>query len=312
MYKIRIIGTGGYLPKKIVKNNDLPTKLNTNDEWINQRTGIRQRQICGEDENVSQMGAIAGRDAIVNSGLKPEDLNVIIVATTTPNKIFPSCATQIQTQLGCVNAFCFDIQAVCSGFLYAYYIAINIMQGDIKINNALIIGSEEMSKILDWNDRSTCVLFGDGAGAAVLSKSNSIENSGYIDGILKTNGSLSEILYANHNEFLKMDGKKVFITAVSELEKIIVQICQKNNIKLSDIAHFVVHQANLRILKHLATNLNIEENKFHTTIDIHANTSAASIPLLLNHHKNHFQNGDLILMAAIGAGMTWGAILIKW
>ena len=311
MYQIRISGTGSYLPSKVVLNDDLPKELQTSDEWIFQRTGIRQRQIANEHENTSFMAAKASGIAIENAVLLPIDINLIVVATTTPNKILPSCATQVQSMLGCKNAFCFDIQAVCAGFLYAYYTAINLMQNDKTIRNALIIGSEEMSKILDWNDRTTCILFGDGAGAVVLSHHDSI-NSGYVAGLLQSNGDLGDILTAEKGHFLKMEGRKVFATAVTELENIIRRLCIENHINLNDIQYFLIHQANMRIIQQIAINLSVDEKKLLTSIDVHANTSAASIPLLIHHHRQIFKPGDLIIMAAIGAGMTWGAVLIRW
>jgi 3-oxoacyl-[acyl-carrier-protein] synthase-3 len=308
---ICIISTGKYLPEKIVLNDDLPKELNTNDEWIVQRTGIKQRHISNENENVVFMSARAVQECLEKAKISAENINLIIIATTTPNKIFPSCATQVQSTIGAKNAFCFDIQSVCSGFLYLYYTAINMMHGDDKIQNAIIIGAEQMSKILDWNDRSTCVLFGDGAGAVLLSKTEN-RNRGYIDGILKSDGNICDILYANQNDFLKMDGKKVFLHATSKLKDSILEICSKNGVDMNSIKYFLIHQANARILKYLAESLNISQDKFLMTIDIHANTSAASIPLLINNYEDKFSEGDLVLMAAIGAGMSWGAILLRW
>ena len=308
---ICISSTGKYLPKKIVLNDDLPKELETNDEWIVSRTGIKQRHISDAHENVVFMGAEASKECLEKINFDVEKIDLIIVATTTPNKIFPSCANQIQSIIGAKNAFCFDIQAVCSGFLYAYYNAINIINGDDKVKNALVIGSEQMSKILDWNDRSTCVLFGDGAGAVLLSKTDN-KSRGFIDGILKSDGDLCDILYANQNKLLTMDGRKVFMYATSKLKDSILEICAKNDVDIHKIKYFLIHQANARILKFLAETLDIAQDKFLLTIDIHANTSAASIPLLMNHYEEIFEECDLVLVGAIGAGMSWGVMLLNW
>lgn len=307
--KIYIKSSGSYLPEKKITNFELPENLNTSDEWIVQRTGIKQRFIANENEDVVTMGAKASEKALNDGKTNRDDIDMIIVCTTTPNKIFPSCAVQIQSILGCKNACAYDIQAVCSGFLYGYYISCQIMKTDKNIKNILLIGTEKLSPILDWNDRSTCVLFGDGAGTTLLSKR---DEDGFIDGILKSDGNLSDALYTNKNDFLKMDGRKVFINATIKLEKVILDLCVRNNININDIKYFAIHQANIRILEYLAERLKIDKKKFLVTVDIHANTSAASIPLLIDHYKNLFQKNDLILMAGVGAGMTWGACLLNW
>jgi 3-oxoacyl-[acyl-carrier-protein] synthase-3 len=307
--KVYIKSSGSYLPNNKVTNFDLPKSLETSDEWIVQRTGIKQRFIANENEDVVTMGAKSAEKALKNGKINPEKIDMIIVATTTPNKIFPSCGVQIQSILGCKNACAYDIQAVCSGFLYGYYIAAQILKSDKNIKNILLIGAEKLSSILDWNDRSTCVLFGDGAGAILLSKR---DGDGFIDGILKSDGDLSDVLYANKNNFLKMDGRKVFINATIKLEKVILDLCSRNNININDIQYFLIHQANVRILDYLAERLKVNKNKFLITVDIHANTSAASIPLLIDYYKDLFKENDLILMAGVGAGMTWGACLLNW
>ena len=305
--KVYIRSIGSYLPKKKIMNFELPKNLNSSDEWISKRTGIKQRFIADESEDVVNMGSQAAEKALEN--INHDEVDMIIVATTTPNKIFPSCAVQIQSLLGCKNACAYDIQAVCSGFLYGYYIASQIMKSDKNINNILLIGVEKLSSILDWNDRTTCVLFGDGAGAILLSTRDS---GGFIDGSLKSDGDLSDALYANKNNFLKMDGRKVFINATIKLEKVILDLCERNYIDIQCIKYFLIHQANIRILDYLAERLKIDKKKFLITIDVHANTSAASIPLLIDHYKDIFQIDDLILMAGVGAGMTWGACLLNW
>lgn len=306
--KIYIKSTGNYLPSKCVKNMDLPKILDTSDEWIVQRTGIKQRYIADDSEDVVTMGTKAAERAL--GDMNRNEIDMIIVATTTPNKIFPSCAVQIQSLLGCKNACAYDIQAVCSGFLYGYYTAAQILKSDPEINNILLIGSEKMSSILDWNDRSTCVLFGDGSGAVLLSRKDG--DGGFIDAILRSDGDLASILYAEKNDSLKMDGRKVFINATLKLEEVILNLCERNNVKIEDIKYFAIHQANIRILDYLAERLNLDKEKFLISVDIHANTSAASIPLLLNKYEDLFKEDDPILMAGVGAGMTWGASLLRW
>ncbi len=305
--KVYIKSTGSYLPEKKITNYELPKELETSDEWIVQRTGIKQRFIANENEDVVTMAVKASE--LTLKDVNRDEIDMIIVATTTPNKIFPSCAVQIQSLLGCKNAFAYDIQAVCSGFLYGYYTASQIMKSDKNIKNTLLIGAEKLSSILDWKDRSTCVLFGDGAGAILLSKRH---GEGFVDGMMRSDGGLTDILYANKNDFLKMDGRKVFINATIKLEKVILDLCERNNTNIQDVQYFLIHQANIRILDYLAERLKVEKSKFLVSIDIHANTSAASIPLLMNHHHDTFQRGDLILMAGVGAGMTWGACLLNW
>lgn len=307
---IKIIATGGYLPNKIISNDELSKKLDTTDEWIRSRTGIKQRHISSEEETTAFMASQAAQRALKEGNLSPEKIDLIIVATTTPNKIFPSVASEVGASLGCNNIAAFDLQAVCSGFLYAYVTAVNMMQSNSNINHVLVIGSERMSSILDWNDRASCVLFGDGAGAVLLTKNSQF---GYIDSILKSDGSLGNILYANnHIEGLKMNGRAVFAHATNKLAEIIRELCATNQIDLAQIDHFIIHQANIRILQFLAEKLKIDCSKMPASIESHANTSAASIPLLLNEYKANIKNGDLILMAAAGAGFTWGAALLRF
>lgn len=315
---IIILSNGGYLPKNLIKNEDLDKSLETNDEWIRQRTGITKRHIASSElgENTASMAYFAANDCIqkyklINKDFLESEIGLIITATITPNKIFPSVAAQVASLLKIKDdVFVFDVNAVCSGFLYAYIIANNILSSNEKIKNALIIGSETMSSILDWKDRSTCVLFGDGAGAILIGRNkNSQIDLGLIDYISRSDGSLGDILYANNNiEKLKMNGKEVFITASKELERCILDLCKKNSIEINEIDNFYIHQSNARILKLLSQNLNIDPNKILNSISEHANTSASSIPLLMNKYPIKPNSKNII--AAVGGGMVWGAALV--
>jgi 3-oxoacyl-[acyl-carrier-protein] synthase-3 len=317
---LKILSSGSFLPKNIVKNNDLDSSIGTSDEWIKQRTGICQRQIASSDEDSASMGFEASKNAIenfkkINPDFSIDEIDLIIVATTTPNKIFPSVAAQIGGFLGLKkNLIVFDLNAVCSGFLYAFIVANNMISSSSgEIKKALIVGSEKMSSILDWNDRSTCVLFGDGAGAVLLGHDGEDNHDiGLIDYIFRSDTSLNHILYANNkDEFLKMNGKEVFMTASKELEKSIRDICEKNSISIDQIDLFLIHQSNERILKFLAESLGVPGEKFLVSISVHANTSAASIPLLIDYKKDLIKSNSLILIGAVGGGMVWGCCLFK-
>lgn len=309
---IKIIAIGGYLPNKIITNDELSKDLNTDDEWIRSRTGIGQRHIASTKETTSFMASQAANNALKEANVAPDQVDLIIVATTTANKIFPSVAAEVGAILGCNHAPAFDLQAVCSGFLYGYVTAVNMMQANPNLNHILVIGSERMSSIVDWNDRGSCILFGDGAGAVLLARDQN-NQFGYIDSILKADGGLADILYANSiTEGLKMNGRAVFANATNKLAEVTKELCLKNKIEIEEIDHFVIHQANIRILQFLAEKLKIDPKKMPASIEKHANTSAASIPLLLNEYKSSIKKGDLILMAAAGAGFTWGAALLRF
>ena len=314
-----ILGCGGYLPKKILTNNDLSKKLNTSDEWIKTRTGINQRHIADKKQLNSDLGFEAAKKAIKNSKIKTSSIDLIIVATSTPDHTFPSTAAKIQGKLGIKKGFAFDIQAACSGFIYALSIADNFLSNN-QASNALVIGSEIFSRILDWNDRSTCVLFGDGAGAIVLSKKKKM-NSGIISTELYSDGRFYDLLYVNggvaSNQkagHIKMKGKEVFKHAVKKLVSSIQFNLKKNKLKKEDIDWIIPHQANKRIMDMSAVKLGIPKSKVIVTVDQHANTSTASIPLSLDYalSKKIIKRGQIIVFEAIGGGLTWGCSILKY
>jgi len=314
-----ILGCGSYLPKKILTNNDLSKKLNTSDEWIKTRTGINQRHIADKKQLNSDLGFEAAKKAIKNSKIKTSNIDLIIVATSTPDHTFPSTAAKIQGKLGIKKGFAFDIQAACSGFIYALSVADNFLSNN-QASNALVIGSEIFSRILDWNDRSTCVLFGDGAGAIVLSKNKKM-NSGIISTELYSDGRFYDLLYVNggvaSNQkagHIKMKGKEVFKHAVKKLVSSIQFNLKKNKLKKEDIDWIIPHQANKRIMDMSAVKLGIPKSKVILTVDQHANTSTASIPLSLDYalSKKIIKRGQIIVFEAIGGGLTWGCSILKY
>jgi 3-oxoacyl-[acyl-carrier-protein] synthase III len=316
--KAKIISTGSYLPKKIVSNNDLASIVDTSDEWIVTRTGIKQRHLVEEGEFTSNMAAKAASQAIKRANLSNDDIDMIIVATTTPDKTFPSTAVIVQDLLGIKKCFAFDMQAVCSGFVYALATADSMIKNNLA-NNVLVIGAESMSKVLNWDDRLTCVLFGDGAGAVILSKTNET-NVGIIGSKLYSDGSLKDILYTNGGVATTQDagtifmkGKEVFMQAVEKMSSVALELIKENSVAIEEIDYFIPHQANIRIIESIAKKLNIPDHKIIITIDKHANTSAATIPLALDDalSKGTINKGSLILMTALGAGITWGACLVR-
>ncbi len=313
-----ILGCGGYLPKKIITNNDLPKKLNTTDEWIKTRTGICQRYIANKKQLNSDLGFEAAKKAIKNSKINNTEIDLVIVATSTPDHTFPSTATKIQGKLGIKKGFAFDVQAACSGFIYAISIADNYIKNK-QARNALVIGSEVFSRILDWNDRSTCVLFGDGAGAIVLTGRK--KNSGIISTELYSDGRFYDLLYVDGGVAsnqkagqIKMKGREVFRHAVEKLTNCIEINLKKNNLKKNDIDWIIPHQANKRIMDMTANKLGISKDKVLVTVDKYANTSSASIPLTLDHalSKKIVKRGDIIVFEAIGGGLTWGCSILKY
>ena len=314
----KIIGVGSYLPDKVLTNFDLEKLVDTTDEWITQRTGIHERHIAAENQTVSDMALEAVKRALVNAQISTTDIDMIICATTTPDLTFPSTACLIQNQLGLDKPIiAFDIQAVCSGFVYALTIANDMMRGG-KIRHAVIIGADKMSSLIDWKDRSTCVLFGDGAGAVIL---KATEETGVIDAEIKANGTYSDILKTTGGTSttaaagnILMDGRGVFKHAVEKMTLSIKEITARNSMTLDDIALIVPHQANYRILSLVAEKLNIPDDKFMLTIGEHANTSSASIPLALDValKQGKINKGDSIILEALGGGLTWGAVLIRW
>ena len=320
MSNILITGVGSYLPKKVISNNELPVNLDTNDEWIKKRTGIRQRHLVTEGELTSTMAIAAAKKALQNANINNKDIDLIIVATTTPDQTFPATAVKVQSELNIGICPAFDIQAVCAGFIYA----LNVGSSFLKTSNfskALVIGSESFSKILDWSDRSTSVLFGDGAGAFVLEKSNENSDWGILSSNFYTNGNFSNILYTDGGPSInsqvgkvRMNGKEVFKHAVEKLSSCLIEAINSANLKIQDIDFLVPHQANLRIIEALSKKLDIPINKIINSVDVHANTSAASIPLAFDSalEKRIIKNGDIIAFNAIGGGLSWGASIIKY
>ena len=315
----KIIGTGGYLPEKILTNYDLESMVDTSDEWIRSRTGITQRHIAHKDQVASDLAFYACQNAMDAAGVTKKDIDLIIVATTTPDMVFPSTACILQEKLGIDNCPAFDVQAVCSGFMYALATA-DMFVSSGKCRNALVVGSEIYSKILDWNDRSTCVLFGDGAGAVVLTQS---EQPGILSTHLHASGSYSKVLSVSGNisggeiqgtPYISMEGNTVFKFAVKVLEEVVHEAVAKNNLQASNIDWLIPHQANIRIIKSTAKKLGIPMDKVVTTVDKHGNTSAASIPLALDMavRDGRIHSDQLVLLEGVGGGFTWGAVLLRW
>jgi len=315
----RITGTGSYLPEKILTNQDLEKMVETSDEWIRTRTGITQRHIAGENQAASDLALYASQNAMEAAGVTRKDIDLIIVATTTPDMVFPSTACILQDKLGVENCPAFDVQAVCSGFVYALATA-DMFVSSGKCRNALVVGSEIYSKILDWNDRTTCVLFGDGAGAVVLSQS---DEPGILSSHLHASGSYRDVLSVpgnisggaiQGNPYISMDGGAVFKFAVKVLEDVVHEAVEKNNMQTSDIDWLIPHQANVRIIRSTAQKLGIPLDKVVITVDKHGNTSAASIPLALDHavRDGRINKDQLVMLEGVGGGFTWGAVLMRW
>ncbi|WP_264705884.1 beta-ketoacyl-ACP synthase III [Wolbachia endosymbiont (group A) of Ancistrocerus nigricornis] len=318
MNKSFILSTGSYLPRKMLSNNEIASIVETSDEWIRQRTGIVQRHIADEGELTSDLAVNAAKSAIEKAKISVDEIDLIIVATTTPDKTFPSCATIVQSKLKCKNAFAFDVQAACSGFIYAVTVADSLIKSNNRIKYALVIGAEIMSRIVDWEDRSTCVLFGDGAGAVVMKsemgRSGIISTNLYSDGnvdILCTNGGVSS---TGDSGKIYMNGREVFKHAVDKLTALIEETLKCNNLKITDIDWLIPHQANIRIIEAVVKKLDFPIEKVINTVDKHANTSAASIPLTLDYaiQKSKIKLGNLALLISIGAGLTWGSVLLHY
>lgn len=312
----RIAGTGSYLPKKILTNADLESMVDTTDEWIFSRTGIRERHIVAEDEFTSDLALHASRNAIEAAGIQASDIDLIIVATTTPDKIFPSTAVILQRKLGIAGCPAFDIQAVCSGFVYAIATADNFIKSGAA-NCALVIGAESFSRIVDWTNRGNCILWGDGAGAVILQAS---EDQGVISTHLHADGNYEKMLHVprsedpNGRDTVMMEGNGVFKVAVNTLDAIVDETLEANGMQKSDIDWLVPHQANIRILQATARKLDMSMDNVVVTVDQHGNTSAASIPLALDTavRDGRIKRGEIILMEAFGGGFTWGSALIKY
>jgi len=327
-----VAGCGSYLPERVVTNGELAERVDTSDEWIVARTGIRQRHIAAEGEVTSDLAFFAAERALEHAGIPASDLDLLVLATTTPDQTFPATATRVQHRLGMTNGAAFDVQAVCSGFVYGLAVADNF----IKVGQAktvVLIGAETFSRLLDWQDRGTCVLFGDGAGAVVLRAAENGEDEDEFGetghnrgrGILSTHiysdGSSSDLLYVDGGPsstqtvgHVRMNGREVFRHAVTNLAEIVHESLEANGLAADDIDWLVPHQANKRILDSTAKKLGLPVDKIVVTVERHANTSAASIPLALDEalKDGRIKTGDLVLLEAMGGGLTWGAGLVRW
>ncbi|MCO5083944.1 MAG: ketoacyl-ACP synthase III [Rhizobiaceae bacterium] len=323
MIRSVVRGVGASLPRRVMKNADFEGVVETSDEWIVQRTGIRQRHIAADDETTASLGEAAARAALDNAGLAPADIDLIVLATSTPNNTFPATAVEIQSRLGMRHGFAFDMQAVCSGFVYAVTTADLYLRGGLA-KRALVIGSETFSRILDWSDRTTCVLFGDGAGALVLEAQEgegTIADRGVLTASLRSDGTHKDKLFVDGGPsttqtigHLRMEGREVFKHAVGMITDVIEATFGEAKITAEDIQWFVPHQANRRIIDASAKKLGIAEDKVIVTVDQHGNTSAASVPLALSVAvaDGRIRKGDLVLLEAMGGGFTWGAVLLRW
>lgn len=310
----RIAGTGSYLPSRILSNKDLETMVDTTDEWIFTRTGIRERHIAAPDELTSDLATAAAKKAIESAGVNVDEIDLIIVATTTPDKIFPSVATMVQKKLGASNCPAFDIQAVCSGFVYGISTANNFIKAGAS-KCVLVIGADTFSRITDYTDRSNCILWGDGAGAVILKAS---QEQGVISTHIHADGNFETMLHVPRKEdgadTVMMEGSAVFKMAVNTLDQIVDETLTANNMQKSDIDWLVPHQANVRILQATAKKLDMSMDKVVVTVDKHGNTSAASIPLALDTavRDGRIKRGEVLLMEAFGGGFTWGSALVRY
>ncbi|MEZ5811712.1 MAG: beta-ketoacyl-ACP synthase III [Rhizobiaceae bacterium] len=323
MIRSVVRGIGSALPRRAVANAELEGMVETSDAWIVQRTGIRQRHIASDDETTASLGEAAARAALADAAMTPDDLDAIIVATSTPNNTFPATAVDIQNRLGMHHGFAFDMQAVCSGFVYAMETAdMHVRCGGAR--RALVIGAETFSRILDWTDRSTCVLFGDGAGALVVEAAQgegTVADRGVLASSLRSDGTHKEKLYVDGGPsttgtvgHLRMEGREVFRHAVGMITDVVEDVFAKAGLPVSALDWFVPHQANKRIIDASARKLGIPDEKVVITVDRHGNTSAASVPLALATAvaDGRIRKGDLVLLEAMGGGFTWGAVLLRW
>jgi 3-oxoacyl-[acyl-carrier-protein] synthase-3 len=319
----RILGTGSALPRRIVTNAELAERIDTSDEWIVERTGIRQRHIAEPDETTSTLAIAAARAALADAGIEASSIGLIVLATATPDNTFPATATKVQHALGCNGCVAFDVAAVCSGFLYALATADSLLRTGMA-KRALVIGAETFSRILDWNDRTTCVLFGDGAGAVILEAQSGETGGKDAPGILGTrlhaDGAHHDLLYVDGGPsttqtvgHVRMRGPEVFRHAVVNLSSVLREVLVETGVSVDEIDWVVPHQANARILDATARKLGISPDKVIVTVDRHANTSAASVPLALDtaRRDGRIKTGDLVMLEAMGGGFTWGASLIR-
>ena len=320
--RARVVGCGSYLPRRVVTNDELAERLDTSDDWIIQRTGIRQRHIAATGETTADLAEAAARAALVRADMRAADIDLIVLATATPDNTFPATAAKVQAKLGMVRGAAFDVQAVCAGFIFALSVADNALRLG-QARTALVIGAETFSRILDWEDRGTCVLFGDGAGALVLKAVSDLSPSRrfILSNHLHSDGRQYDILYVDGGPsstratgFLRMQGREVFRQAVQRLSEVIDETLHANNLTGADIDWLVPHQANSRIIDAMGRKLGLSPDRIVMTIERHANTSAASIPLALEAavDDGRIKPGHLVLMEALGGGLSWGASLVRW
>jgi 3-oxoacyl-[acyl-carrier-protein] synthase-3 len=318
----QVVGCGAYLPEQIVTNSDLAIRLDTSDEWIRQRTGIGERRVAASGELTSHLAVRAAQQALADAGMSGSDIDLIVLATATPDNTFPATAAKVQAQLGMHRGAAFDVQAVCAGFIFALAVADNALRLG-QACTALVIGAETFSRILDWEDRGTCVLFGDGAGAVALKSVGDPgpRGRGVLSTHLHSDGRQYDILYVDggpsstrHTGHLRMEGREVFRQAVQHLSEVVDEALAANALTATDIDWLVPHQANSRIIDGVARKLGLPADKIVSTIERHANTSAASIPLALATAvaDGRIRPGHLVLMEALGGGLSWGASLVRW
>ena len=319
----QVVGVGSYLPEKVLTNDELAKTVDTSDDWIVKRTGIKQRHIAADGELTSDLGREAALRAMSAAQVKPQDVDLIVLATTTPDNTFPATAARIQSQLGVTKGPAFDIQAVCSGFVFGLAMADNMLRLG-QATTALVIGAEIYSRILDWNDRGTCVLFGDGAGAAVLKAvegAGTNQDRGILSTHLYTDGTRYDQLYVDggpatngSSGYVRMQGQEVFRFAVNSMATSVRTGLEANGLTLQDVDWLIPHQANSRIIAKVGETLNVDEDKVIVTVQNHANTSAATIPLALTHgfERQLFKPGDLLALTAMGGGFSWGSAILRW
>ncbi len=320
MPNILMTSVGSYLPERIITNTELSEWVDTSDEWIRQRTGIEQRHMVAEGEKTSDLAVNAAKMALSHVSMDVDDIDIIVVATTTPDDTFPSTATTVQRKLGAKQAFAFDVQAVCAGFVYALTVAESMLLAG-KGQKALVIGAESFTKLLDWTDRGTCVLFGDGAGAVILEAAEGADDYGILSSALHSDGNFRDILYVDGGPsatgdvgHVRMEGQEVFRHAVEKLSSVMDEVLQMAGKAPSEIDWLVPHQANLRIINGMQRKLKLPEDRVIRTVQKHANTSAASIPLALSEavHDGRITSGDLLALEAIGGGLAWGGSLVRY
>ncbi len=313
MPQLHITGTGRYLPEEVLSNADLEEMVDTSDEWITTRTGIKERHRASQQETTSFMGSEAGRKALESAGVSPDEIDLVIVATATPEMNFPSTACLIQSELGLSKAVGFDISAACSGYLFGLSLIENYLKGD-TVRKALLICSERFSDIVDWTDRSTCVLFGDGAAATVVERKEERTGRGIIKTIIRSDGNYHDLLNVPEKKFVQMKGNSVFKIAIRTMSEICSEILKETGIAREEIKLVIPHQANIRIINVLADSLGLTKEQVVCNVSRYGNTSASTIPIALDevNREGRLNKGDLLLLVAFGGGFTWGASLIEW